>query len=286
MPNFNASHLIEPRDVDWDSLEAIKAEIPPAKRKVTRQAETVIPGIINRKVTAATTHDLQKALLILDERMNLLEALLDRAAALDRESGHDDDDDDGREDSYFAATQEYLAKTETAKDAAANFLADQTPTASAQSTATPTPQSGTREPRNPEKLLAPETLIHGTTGEKLNEWIGAFSTFLQSGQNLSTNRQHGYFNQLIDANMKSALRGLHEPGITPMLEPCGVLDILKNQSLVQYPIFNRRLDYFGMKRGEGENALEYLYKLDALASEANISAMTPDDITLHVFMAY
>ena len=37
----------------------------------------------------------------------------------------------------------------------------------------------TLEPRNPDQLLAPDTLTHGTTGEKLNEWIEAFTVFLK-----------------------------------------------------------------------------------------------------------
>ena len=219
--------------------------------------------------------------------MTFLEALLDHASALGAKYPNDQIQMSRREDeaSYFSAIQNYLDKTEKAKDAAANFIAALAPQAPVGAAAPMIQPGAALEPRNPDKLLAPEPLAHGTTGEKLDDWIEAFTTFLQSGRHLSIKRQHGYFNQVIDVNVKSALRGLYEPGITPILEPGGVLDILRSQSLVQYPIFNRRQDFFEMKRSEGENPLEYLYKLDAFASEANIAAMTPDDITLQIFMA-
>ena len=69
----------------------------------------------------------------------------------------------------------------------------------------------------------------------------------------------------MDDDLKDALSGLYAYGITPIFEPGGMMDIIRNQSLVAYPIFSRRVDYFDLKRSENESVLEYLHKMITLS---------------------
>ena len=283
-PDFNNSARIEPRDIDWHDFQAILAQIPVAKRNVTRMAETTIPGIVKRPFTAALLSQLQTALATLDERMEFLEHLLNRASILDDSPppavGGDKEEDDPV-DSYFKAIQQYTVKVETARDIAAKFFADNQPANSSQQPAAPNHE----ESRNPDKLLSPDKLSACVSGIRLERWIDSFTVFLQSGRHLNTPRQHAYLDQFLEQDLKDALDGLYVHGVTPVLEAGGMMDIIRSQSLISYPIFNRRLDYFDLKRGEGENVLEYLHKIDNLCSVADIASMTPEDITLHRFMS-
>ena len=63
------------------------------------------------------------------------------------------------------------------------------------------------------------------------------------------------------------------------------MDVLEGEFRTLYPIFNRRVDFFQVKREQGEESEEFFRRLNKLAQMADLEAMTQEELTTFRFIA-
>ena len=61
------------------------------------------------------------------------------------------------------------------------------------------------------------------------------------------------------------------------------MDVLEGEFRMLYPIFDRRVDFFQVKREQGENPEEFFRRLSKLAQMADLGAMTIEELTTFSF---
>ena len=135
------------------------------------------------------------------------------------------------------------------------------------------------------KLLFPKELTKESTPSEFRLWMAAFQRFHEASnlkqQPIAT--QQGYLLQALSAGLQEIVERKLTPNM-PLFSPAGCLDILEGEFRTLYPIFNRRVDFFQVIREPGENADEYLHRLTSLAEIADLGAMTPEELTIFLFI--
>ena len=103
------------------------------------------------------------------------------------------------------------------------------------------------------KLLFPTQLTKSNTPGEFRLWIAAFRRFYDASnlhqQPIST--QQGYLLQALDSSLQEILEHQLCPGTT-IFGPAGCIDMLEAEFKSLYPIFNRRVDFFQVRRDQGE----------------------------------
>ena len=136
------------------------------------------------------------------------------------------------------------------------------------------------------KLLFPKELTKTNTPSEFRLWVSAFRRF-HDASNLkvqSVATQQGYLLQALSAELQEIVEQKLTPSM-PLFGPAGCMDILEGEFRTLYPIFNRRVDFFQVKREQGENSEEFLRRLTKLAEMADLGAMSQEELTTFRFIA-
>ena len=89
--------------------------------------------------------------------------------------------------------------------------------------------------------------------------------------------------QALDAVLQEVVSSQITPGI-PVFEPAGCLDLLEAEFQSLYPIFNRRVDFFQVRRDQGESAEDFWRGLSKLGDMADLEAMSREDLMAFRFI--
>ena len=196
--------------------------------------------------TPAASNDARRCLL---EAFYFCVELHDRWSDLDTRDGNDSASETAEkslkqyEDKQFAALEkldQYIAK-----NAKSSTVPPMLNIETLESTGA-IPKLATR------KLLFPEKLTRSKTLSELRLWVAAFQRFYNGSglgkQSIAT--QQGFLLQALDAELQEVVSRQITPGI-PVFGPAGCLDLLEAEFQSLYPIFNRRVDFFQVRRDQG-----------------------------------
>ena len=65
----------------------------------------------------------------------------------------------------------------------------------------------------------------------------------------------------------------------PIFGPARCLDLLEAEFKTIYPIFNRQVDFFQVRRDQGESAEKFCRRLSKLGDMADLESMSREDLT-------
>ena len=135
------------------------------------------------------------------------------------------------------------------------------------------------------KLLFPEKLTKSKTPCELRLWIAAFQRFHDASslklQSVAT--QQGYLLQALDADLQDIVARQLTPSM-PIFGPAGCLDLLMAEFRSLYPIFNRHVDFFQVRRDQGEYTEDFWRRLSKLGDMADLESMSKEDLTAFRFI--
>ena len=95
--------------------------------------------------------------------------------------------------------------------------------------------------------------------------------------------QQGYLLQAIDTNLQDIV-ARQMTSKMPIFGPAGCLEILEAEFKSLYPIFNRRVDFFQVRKDQGESAEEFWRRLSKLGDMADLESMSREDLTAFRFI--
>ena len=132
----------------------------------------------------------------------------------------------------------------------------------------------------------PDKLVRDTTPGNLTHWVAQFKAFYTASRlNLSTvPEQQAYLLKCLDEDLSNIVR-LGCTDATPIfgkINSC--ISMLEDKFEETYPLFVRRLQYFKYKQRSGQHFDDVYSALRMLENEANILALTPDDIRVFRLM--
>ena len=267
-------------DVNWNDTSSIWARITSAKSAVTR-ACTAIDKLLECDFIYSTPAACETAQKRLSDAFDFCVELHDRWSDLESEAGNASAAETAAnslspyEDKQFAALQKLASyvKKHSAK-------AQASPPAASSGEASAIPKLSTC------KLLFPDKLLKTNTPSEFRLWVSAFRRFHEASnlksQPIAT--QQGYLLQALS----SELQDIVEQKLTATMQifgPAGCMDVLEGEFRTLYPIFNRRVDFFQVKREQGESPEEFFRRLNKLAQMADLGAMTIEELTTFRFIA-
>jgi hypothetical protein len=103
----------------------------------------------------------------------------------------------------------------------------------------------------PDLALKPEEFTLDMTPVVFACWLDAFEAYYDAS-NMQVKElavQQAYFKACIHPSLYGRIEALIIKGQTPILGARGACSILKNEFLVEHPLFSRRLDFFRFKQG-------------------------------------
>ena len=273
--------MTDKRDlVDWNDQAAIWSRVPSAKSAVTR-ACSAIDKLVERKFVFDTPAACTEARKRLTDAYDFCVELHDRWSDLGIEAGNENANEDAevslkpydeKQDKALTKLNEYIAKysstTSESTRAATNLP----------STATP-PKVSTC------KLLFPTPLTKSNTPGELRLWMASFRRFYDASnlQQQPVATQQGYFLQALDSSLQEILERQLSPG-TSIFGPAGCIDMLEAEFKSLYPIFNRRVDFFQVRRDQGESTADFWQRLAKLSDMADLEAVSKEDLTVFRFI--
>ena len=241
--------MADKRDqINWNSSAAIWSRVPSAKSAVTR-ACTAIDKLVERDFVFDTPAACSDARKRLTDAFDFCVELHDRWGDLETEAGTA-----SANEAAEASLKPYEERQDAALTKLNKYISRNSPTqgsaraASAQSTsAAGTPKISTC------KLLFPSQLTKSNTPGEMRLWLASFRRFYDAS-NLNqqpTATQQGYFLQALDASLQEILERQLCPE-TSIFGPAGCVDMLEAEFKSLYPVFNRRVDFFRVRRDQGE----------------------------------
>jgi hypothetical protein len=90
--------------------------------------------------------------------------------------------------------------------------------------------------------------------------------------------QKSYFKACIHPSLNGRIELLIVKGQTPILGRIGACSILKNEFLVEHPLFSRRQDFFRFKQGYGQSMSDAMAELQKLGYQATLGALDATDL--------
>ena len=146
-------------------------------------------------------------------------------------------------------------------------------------------QTGTIPKLSTCKLLFPEKLTRSKTPSEFRLWIAAFQRFHDASglrqQSIAT--QQGYLLQALYSDLQDVVARQITPGM-PIFRPARCLDLLEAEFQSPYPIFNRQVDFFQVRRDQGESAEDFWQRLSKLRDMADLKATSQEDLTAFRFI--
>ena len=267
-------------DVNWDDPTAIWARITTAKSAVTR-ACTAIDKLIEREFIYSTPAACESAQQRLSDAFDFCVELHDRWSDLEEAAGNTAASETAGnslgpyEDKQFAALQKL---TGYVKRNSAQAPAQTPPAASGEASTAPKLSMC--------KLLFPEKLLKTNTPSEFRMWVAAFRRFHEASnlksQPIAT--QQGYLLRALGSDLQDVVEQKLTPTM-PLFGPAGCIDILEGEFRAMYPIFSRRVDFFQVKREQGEEPEDFFRRLHKLAQMADLKGMTQEELTTFRFIA-
>ena len=266
--------------INWNDSKAIWSRVPSAKSAVTR-ACTAIDKLVDRKYVFDTPAACTEARKRLVEAYNFCVELHDCWSDLETQAGVETANEAAEvplkpyEDKQYAALSklnEYIAKDSPAQ--ASSAVAS-----SSVASAEATPKLSTC------KLLFPTQLTKSNTPGEFRLWIAAFRRFFDASnlQQQPTSTQQGYLLQALDSSLQEILERQLCPGTT-IFGPAGCIDMLEAEFKSLYPIFNRRVEFFQVRRDQGEANGGFWMRLTKLRDMADLEAISKEDLTVFRFI--
>ena len=179
------------------------------------------------------------------------------------------------EDKQYAALSklnEYIAKNSPAQVSASMA-------SSSVASAETTPKLSTC------KLLFPTQLTKSNTPGEFRLWIAAFCRFFDASnlQQQPISTQQGYLLQALDSSLQEILERQLCPGTT-IFGPAGCIDMLEAEFKSLYPILHRRVDFFQVRRDQGDATGDFWLRLTKLGDMADLEAISKEDLTVFRFI--
>ena len=267
-------------DVNWNDATSVWARITSAKSAVTR-ACTAFDKLLECDFIYSTPTACETAQKRLSDAFDFCVELHDRWSDLETEAGNASASETAAnsltpyEDKHFAALRKlagYVKKNSTKSQISA-------PTTSP-SEASAIPKLSTC------KLLFPEKLLKTNTPSEFRLWISAFRRFWEASnlQSQSIATQQGYLLQALSSELQDVVEQ-KMTATMPIFGAAGCIDVLEGEFRVLYPIFNRRVDFFQVKRDHGEDPEDFFRRLNKLAQMADLEAMTMEELVTFRFIA-
>jgi hypothetical protein len=121
--------------------------------------------------------------------------------------------------------------------------------------------------------------------EELTCWLDSFKAYYDASnmQVKDIAVQQAYFKAFIHPSLYGRIESLIIKGQTPILGRIGACSILKNEFLVEHPLFSRRLDFFCFKQGYGQSMSDAMAELQKLGDQATLGALDATDLKSCVF---
>ena len=233
--------------IDWKDKRKIWARIASAKSAVTR-ACTAIVKLVDREYTfdtLAASRDSRKRLL---EVFDFCVELHDRWSDLDILDGNE-----SASETAEISIKPYQEKQFASLAKLDKYIAENAKAQAMTSVAEAPDHTGTIPKLATCKLLFPEKLSKSKTPCEFRLWIAAFERFHDTSglKQQSVATQQGYLLQALDSDLQDVVARQITPGM-PIFGAAGCLDLLETEFKTLYPIINRRVDFFQVRRDQGE----------------------------------
>ena len=274
--------MADKRDqINWNSSTAIWSRVPSAKSAVTR-ACTAIDKLVERDFVFDTPAACSDARKRLTDAFDFCVELHDRWSDLETEAGTA-----AANEAAEASLKPYEERQDVALTKLNKYISKNSPTqGSARAASTPQATSAAGTPKiSTCKLLFPSQLTKSNTPGEMRLWLASFRRFYDAS-NLDqqpTATQQGYFLQALDSSLQEILERQLCPE-TSIFGPAGCVDMLEAEFKSLYPVFNRRVDFFRVRRDQGEVAGDFYRRLAKLGDMADLEAVSKEDLTVFRFI--
>jgi hypothetical protein len=132
----------------------------------------------------------------------------------------------------------------------------------------------------PDLALKPEELTSDMSPVVFACWLDSFEAYYDASnmQVKDVAVQQAYFKACIHPSHYGRIESLIVKGQTPILGQIGAWSILKNEFLVEHPLFSRRLDFFCFKQRYGQSMSDAMAELRKLGDQATLGALDAMDL--------
>lgn len=147
--------------------------------------------------------------------------------------------------------------------------------------APPVPAAPPRVVCKPNKDLKPAELQADTTPVEFMYWVDAFEAYHSSShmEVATVAEQHAYFKNCISCALFGRIQSRIVQGVTPLLGAgATVMGYLKDEFLLEHPLFARRLQFFRFKQQRGQLMSDAVAQLQRLGDQATLGDLAPEDL--------
>jgi hypothetical protein len=111
-------------------------------------------------------------------------------------------------------------------------------------------------------------------------WLDSFKAYYDASnmQVKDIAVQQAYFKACIHPSLYGRIESLIIKGQNPIIGRIGACSILKNEFLVEHPLFSRRLDFFCFKQGYVQSMSDAMAELRKLGDQATLGALNATDL--------
>ena len=265
--------------VDWKNKKEIWARLPSTKSAVTRVC-TAIDKLIDRQYTLSTPTEADEARKRLNEALDFCVEFHDRWSDLELLDGNE-----SASETAEKSLKPYEEKQFAALEKLAQYVSENGKTKSVSAAASPESTSTAIPKLTTCKLLFPEKLTKSKTPCEFRLWVAASCGSMlraASNSNQSQLSRGTYFKPsmliiktLSLASSRQVCQSLGQPAC---------LDLLEAEFRSLYPILNRRVDFYQVRRDQGEYAEDFWRCLSKLGEMADLESMSKEDLTAFRFI--
>jgi len=132
------------------------------------------------------------------------------------------------------------------------------------------------------EALKPVILTKDFNPVEFKAWVKRFRSYYNTGKmdNLAIVDQQALWRVWVDPNLEVKISSFVDDR-TPIFGPDSCIELLEQEFAESYPLATRRSDYFHGMQKKGQRFSEHAAKLLRVAQEADLAALTIDD--LHCF---
>lgn len=129
--------------------------------------------------------------------------------------------------------------------------------------------------------LRPEVLTLSHTPQEMRNWLEKLGVFLRSNNfdKSPPDEQIAYVRQFLSPDLAERVQYDTDPSID-VFDNGGIVELIRKQFDLLYPLVTRRLTYFTLMRKEGQPLEAFTSKLLSLSTEADLHSMTVDEIQI------
>jgi hypothetical protein len=123
----------------------------------------------------------------------------------------------------------------------------------------------------PEKDLKPQELTADMTLVEFAYWVDAFEAY-HAGSHMEVAPivvQQAFFKACVHSVLYNRIKSNIVSGVTPVLGPGNpVMELMRDEFLLQHSLFSRRLELFCFKQGKGQSMSEAVSDLQRLGDQS------------------